>query len=56
VAKSQVYRAFAEECLRLATTVESPNSRALMLEMARTWHQLAQAEERAEQQPQGCES
>ena len=55
VGKAHMYRAYAEECFRLASAAGSPDSRAVMLEMARTWHQLAQAEETVERQPEGCE-
>jgi hypothetical protein len=44
-----MYRQYAEKCFGLAHDVgSSPDSRALMLEMARTWHQLAQVEEQRE--------
>jgi hypothetical protein len=42
------YRRFAEECLQIATTA-SPEQRSLLIEMARTWHQLAQKYERTGQ-------
>jgi hypothetical protein len=44
-----MYRQYAEKCFGLARDANgSPDSRALMLEMARTWHQLAQVEEQRE--------
>ena len=56
MAKADLYRAYAEECFRLAGTIAAPSSRALMLEMARTWHRLAQAEEWKGQVPEACGS
>jgi hypothetical protein len=39
---SEEYQARAIECLRLAQAVESPESKALLLEMAQTWVRFAQ--------------
>ena len=43
------YRQHAQECLRLANEMgSSPEHRALLFDMARAWHQLAQDYERSE--------
>ena len=44
-----MYRAYAAECLRLAGEVSTPHSRAMLVEMAHTWHRMAQDLEQAEQ-------
>lgn len=36
------YRRFARECLDMARTVESPQSRALLMQMAQVWARLAE--------------
>jgi len=41
MSKAAAYRRYAQECLQIATTA-SPEQRLLLIEMARTWHQLAQ--------------
>ena len=42
------YRQHAQKCLRLADEMGSPEHRALLFDMARAWHQLAQDYERSE--------
>jgi len=39
------YRRHAEECLRLAEIMTMPEHRAVLVSMARAWHQLAQSHE-----------
>ena len=46
--KGYEYRQHAQECLRLADETTSPEHRALLFDMARAWHQLAQDYERSE--------
>jgi hypothetical protein len=46
--KGYEYRQHAQECLRLADEMGSPEHRALLFDMARAWHQLAQDYERIE--------
>jgi hypothetical protein len=45
--QSQSYRAYAEQCLALASKMTG-DQRAYMLEMTRAWHQLAQDQEQIE--------
>jgi hypothetical protein len=45
MARSEMYRRFARACLELARSTAEPQTRALMLQMAQAWQQLA---ERAE--------
>jgi hypothetical protein len=47
MAQSQRYRAYAEQCVALASKMTG-DQRAYMLEMARAWHQLAQDQEQVE--------
>jgi len=47
MSKAAEYRQFAKECLQIAATA-STDQRLTLIEMARTWHQLAQEQERAE--------
>jgi hypothetical protein len=37
-----LFREFAAECMELAQTDSSPEKRALFLNMAGVWHQMAQ--------------
>jgi hypothetical protein len=48
LAKGYEYRQHAQQCLRLADQMGSPEHRALLFDMARAWHQLAQDYERSE--------
>jgi hypothetical protein len=43
---STQYRAFADECLRLAKAAKSENERNVLEEMAATWKMLAEEAER----------
>jgi hypothetical protein len=40
--KSEEYRRFAEECVQIARSAKSPQSRAALLQMAQVWFRLAQ--------------
>jgi hypothetical protein len=40
--KSEDYRRFAQECMEMASTTESPQVRATLLQMAQVWLRLAQ--------------
>jgi hypothetical protein len=43
--KSDDYRRFAAECVKIGQAAEDEQQRALFLQMARTWLALAQKEE-----------
>jgi hypothetical protein len=45
--KSDEYRHYAEECLELAITFQSPEARAALLHMAQVWFHLAGRQEAA---------
>ena len=53
MARGELYREFARKCLEVADTVESPDTRLTLLEMARVWHQLAQGQEQEPQNGSG---
>ena len=55
VATSNEYRRHAWECLQIARTALSLDERALLIEMAKTWHRLAQEKERSEQGQEAAE-
>jgi len=40
--RSEKYRRFAQECVEMARTVESPQTRAVLLHMAQVWFRLAE--------------
>lgn len=42
MSRSQRFRTNAEECLRLAEIMKSPQVRAMLIAMAHAWHRLAQ--------------
>jgi hypothetical protein len=42
--KSDEYRRYAEECLELASTFQSPEAQAVLLHMAQVWIRLANRE------------
>jgi hypothetical protein len=48
VAKSEMYRQYAQECVKLANNFTSPEIRTCLLQMAQAWHTLAQDQERAD--------
>ena len=50
MSKVAEYRRFTRECLQLAEAV-SLEQRPLLIEMARSWHQLAQQQEQAKRLP-----
>jgi hypothetical protein len=50
MSKVAEYRRFTRECLQLAEAV-SVEQRPLLIEMARSWHQLAQQQEQAKRLP-----
>jgi hypothetical protein len=41
MSRRQVFRAHAEQCLRLAETVKSSELRSILIIMAHGWHRLA---------------
>ena len=50
MSKTAEYRRFVQECLQLAEAA-SVEHQPLLIEMARTWHQLAQEQERSKRVP-----
>jgi hypothetical protein len=42
------YRQHARDCLQIARNAQSSDERAILIEMAKTWHRLAQEKERNE--------
>ena len=44
--KSHQYRRFARECLELARTALSEQSKAMLLQMAQVWNRLADEHDR----------
>ncbi len=52
--KSEQYRRFAEECLKMATAATDERTRAIFMQMAQTWFRLA--EEKAQQTDPGASS
>ena len=47
------YRELARECLRVASTTITAESRSLLVEMARVWTRLADEQNIRAQQPKG---
>jgi hypothetical protein len=47
--RSEDYRRYAEECLRLAQTTDNQQTRASLLQMAQVWLRLAEQAEKASQ-------
>jgi hypothetical protein len=43
--KSDEFRRYAAECLELASTFQSPEARAVLLQMAQVWIRLADRQE-----------
>jgi hypothetical protein len=52
VDRADGYRRYAVECLRVAREATNPNDKAMLLEMAQRWQELA---ERIEQQAERSE-
>ena len=50
MSKTAEYRRFVQACLQLAEAA-SVEHRPLLIEMARSWHQLAQEQEQAKWMP-----
>jgi hypothetical protein len=46
MARAEQYRRYAAECVRVAQLSTNPTDKALLLEMARKWHELAERLER----------
>jgi hypothetical protein len=46
--RRQIFRTNAEECLRLAQVMKSPEVRAMLLAMAHSWYRLAQVDRQGE--------
>ena len=43
--RSDQYRRFAQECLEMARTSESEQTRVVLIQMAQVWFRLAEARE-----------
>ena len=43
--RSDQYRRFAQECLEMARTSESDQTRVVLIQMAQVWFRLAEARE-----------
>ena len=50
--RSDDYRRFAQECLELARTSDSPQTRAVLLKMAQVWLRLANPAGNGDKEPQ----
>jgi hypothetical protein len=48
VDRSDQYRRFAQECLEMARTSESDQTRVVLIQMAQVWFRLAEARESAD--------
>ena len=46
MARADEFRRYAAECLRVAQKTNNPNDKAMMLEMAQKWRELAERSER----------
>jgi hypothetical protein len=46
MARADEYRRYAAECLRVAQKTNNPSDKAMMLEMAQKWRELAERSER----------
>jgi hypothetical protein len=44
--RAEQYRRYAAQCLRVAQETSNPNDKALLLEMAQKWRELAEKTER----------
>jgi len=45
MARADQYRQYATECLRVAQQTNNPSDKAMMLEMAQKWRELAERED-----------
>ena len=43
---AEEYRQYAAECVRVAQQTQNPNDKAMLLDMARKWQELADKAER----------
>jgi hypothetical protein len=46
MSRAEEYRRYAAECIRVAQETADPNDKALLLEMAQKWRELAERAER----------
>jgi hypothetical protein len=46
MARADEYRRYAAECVCVAQTTNNPSDKAMMLEMAQKWRELAERSER----------
>jgi hypothetical protein len=46
MARADEFRRYAAECVRVAQKTNNPNDKAMMLEMAQKWRELAERSER----------
>jgi hypothetical protein len=45
VSKSEQYRRFAEECLKMAAAVQDEQARAILTQMAQVWFRLSERDD-----------
>ena len=50
--RSDQYRRFAQECLEMARTSESDQTRVVLIQMAQVWFRLAETHENGAAKPQ----
>jgi hypothetical protein len=48
MSRAEEYQRYAAECVRVAQDTANPNDKALLLEMARRWLELAERARRSE--------
>ena len=46
MSRAEEYRWYAVECVRVAQQTQNPNDKAMLLDMARKWQELADKAER----------
>jgi len=57
VDRSDQYRRFAQECLEMARTSESEQTRVVLIQMAQVWFRIAEARESEDARiPRGAET
>jgi len=49
VSRSDYYRQYAQECLRLANETHEPNKKAVLIDMAQAWIRLVEQAQRNRQ-------